>query len=267
MNVGRLARFDRARPARRLWAVAVLGALLAAPACGRSNLLLGGEAIEDRLDGAAQTAPEDARAPLYGLDATLSGSGSPAGTDAALSEHPEPPPSVSSPTASAGPEPVPPTTTSSPPPSGSADPGRPSPSCTPRDEICNGRDDDCDGDVDEVTPVPCPGGGERYCIAGKMSECPHRCDVCIPGSRRVCFLSYCTFWGEQTCAADGRSFGRCREDPVPRECQDVSDTHQNSPQLEQCCLDNGYCCVDEFDLDGDGNHRELLGRCDDVLCQ
>jgi hypothetical protein len=139
--------------------------------------------------------------------------------------------------------------------------------CLPEEEICNGVDDDCDGDVDEVPPIPCPGGGSRYCIAGRMSECPRRCDTCVPGSVRVCFVSYCTYWGEQTCAADGRGFGPCMEVHVPGACEDVASEHRKSAELQQCCMDEGYCCNDTYDLDGDGNRREVLGRCDEVTCQ
>ena len=138
--------------------------------------------------------------------------------------------------------------------------------CLPTGEICNGRDDDCDGDIDEVAAIPCPNGGFRYCVSGSMSECPRRCDVCMPGSERVCFVSYCTYWGVQTCASDGRSFSYCRERAAPWVCDGVVDKYQFSAELEQCCLDNGYCCVDQFDLDGDGNVSEMLGNCEDLLC-
>jgi hypothetical protein len=100
-----------------------------------------------------------------------------------------------------------------------------------------------------------------------MSACPARCETCLPGSERVCMLSYCTFWGIQTCTADGRSFGRCREHEPPPECRDIAREHRDSRELEQCCLDNGYCCLDRHDLDGDGNRSEMLGRCDEVLCE
>jgi hypothetical protein len=140
--------------------------------------------------------------------------------------------------------------------------------CTPRgDETCNGVDDDCDGKVDEdLAAQPCPGGGSRYCIAGRMSECPRRCETCVPGSRRVCQVPFCTNWGVQVCAGDGRSFGICHEIPVPAECAGVAKEKKRSPELEQCCIDRGYCCLDEFDLDRDGDRSEMLGRCEAVAC-
>ena len=155
--------------------------------------------------------------------------------------------------------------------SGSAGAGRsgePDPSeCEPRAEVCNGRDDDCNGQVDEVLPQMCPGGGSSFCVAGRMSDCPKRCEVCVPGSIRICQNPFCTFWGEQQCAADGQGFGHCREADPPPECADIARKHQQSRQLEQCCLDNGYCCLDEHDLDSDGNRHEVLGACGDVACQ
>jgi len=141
------------------------------------------------------------------------------------------------------------------------------PVCYPQPETCNGIDDDCDGKVDQGLPaIPCPNGGERYCVAGKYSECPRRCEVCVPGSERECFTSFCTFWGTQACASDGRSFGACREAMPPAGCKGVADKQMKSPELEQCCLDQGLCCRDDFDLDHDGDTNEMLGRCDTVLC-
>jgi hypothetical protein len=139
--------------------------------------------------------------------------------------------------------------------------------CKPQPETCNGVDDDCNGAVDDgLPPIPCPEGGDRYCVAGAYSDCPRRCDVCVPGSKRTCITSFCTFWGSQACAADGRSFGACKETLAPPECQGVASQMQRSPQLEQCCIDNGFCCVDEFDLDHDGDRTEMLGRCESVVC-
>ncbi len=141
------------------------------------------------------------------------------------------------------------------------------PPCRPQPELCNGRDDDCDSKVDQdLVPIPCPAGGSRYCVGGQWSECPRRCEVCVPGSSRVCLVSYCTFWGQQSCASDGRSFGPCRESPPPAACDAVSRQGKRSAALEECCLKNDYCCLDEFDLDNDGDYAEMLGRCEAVTC-
>jgi hypothetical protein len=141
------------------------------------------------------------------------------------------------------------------------------PMCQPQPETCNGRDDDCDGKVDQGLPaIPCPNGGARYCVAGVYSECPRRCEVCVPGSQRECFTSFCTFWGVQACASDGRSFGACREVQVPTACKAIAEKSMRSRALEQCCIDEGFCCLDEFDLNKNGDRTDMVGRCDTVMC-
>jgi hypothetical protein len=145
--------------------------------------------------------------------------------------------------------------------------GEPAIECDPAPEICNLRDDDCDGRIDDLPPVPCAAGGLQYCVAGKQSACPDRCETCVPGSERICFVSYCTFWGVQTCAADGRGFGPCREEHAPPPCSRYAQRRDDLKQLEQCCVQQGYCCVDAEDIDKDGDRREMLGRCDEVVCR
>jgi hypothetical protein len=141
------------------------------------------------------------------------------------------------------------------------------PQCVPTAESCNGVDDDCNGAVDDLPAEACPGGGFRFCVAGRLSECPRRCEVCVPGSIRVCQNSFCSFWGEQECSGDGLGFSHCREATPPSQCADIARQFKDSKELEQCCLDQGWCCVDSQDLDHDGDRREMLGRCEDVVCQ
>jgi hypothetical protein len=141
------------------------------------------------------------------------------------------------------------------------------PVCHPQPEICNGIDDDCNGVVDDgLPPIPCPNGGARYCVAGAYSACPRRCEVCVPGSERECFTTFCSFWGTQACASDGRSFGPCKEALPPDDCGAITDQSKYTSDLEKCCIAQGLCCLDEFDLNGNGDKTEMLGRCDSVMC-
>ncbi len=143
------------------------------------------------------------------------------------------------------------------------------PVCVPTGpETCNGIDDDCNGAVDDgLPPIPCPETGNRICVGGAYSECPRRCEVCVPGSKRTCITSFCTFWGNQSCAGDGMSWGGCRETPAPPECREVANKMMRSPELEKCCIEHDFCCVDEFDLDSDGDTTEMLGRCEAIECR
>lgn len=139
--------------------------------------------------------------------------------------------------------------------------------CVPATETCNGLDDDCNGQVDDdLPPVPCPDGGFSYCVRGTMSECPRECDICVPGSETICFVSYCYFWGVQTCAGDGKSLSGCIEEHPPSNCEGIARDHQKSRQLEQCCIDEGLCCKDDFDLDHDGDTGDYVGNCSEVTC-
>ena len=133
-------------------------------------------------------------------------------------------------------------------------------------ETCNGVDDDCNGQIDDLAAVACADGGFSYCVRGAMSECPRECQTCMPGSETVCFVSYCYFWGVQTCAGDGKSLSGCIEEPPPSACADIARDHQRSRQLEQCCIDQGHCCKDDFDLDRDGDTRDYVGTCSEVIC-
>jgi hypothetical protein len=117
-----------------------------------------------------------------------------------------------------------------------------------------------------MPPIPCPGGGFEYCVAGHYSACPTRCGACIPGSSRVCFITYCNAWGVQTCSSDGLSFGYCQENSPPSQCQSIADDDKSSPALEQCCIDSGNCCQDLYDLNGNGDTTDLIGSCSGTSC-
>jgi hypothetical protein len=152
--------------------------------------------------------------------------------------------------------PAPPKPTPTASPTGAPTPGAPSPPATaPSTDPCA-----------SMPPLPCAGGGYQYCVAGHYSQCPKRCSVCVPGSSRVCFLTYCKAWGTQTCAADGLSFGYCQEGNPPSQCQSVGDDNKPTPALEQCCIDSGRCCQDLFDLNGNGATNDLIGNCSGTSC-
>jgi len=55
--------------------------------------------------------------------------------------------------------------------------------CVPALEVCNGKDDDCDGDVDEgLAPVSCGVGGCRRSVAACVAGMPQ---TCTPGEPRA----------------------------------------------------------------------------------
>lgn len=136
------------------------------------------------------------------------------------------------------------------------------PGCAASAEVCNGLDDDCDGQADEgIVPDRCSvGAGLRFCVLGELSTCS--CD-CVPGARRSCFETYCTGWGVEQCTDDG-VWSSCREVQPTADCDDGNS--EPDPGDERCCIDAGGCCADEFDLDEDGDTLESLGECGGTLC-
>ena len=120
--------------------------------------------------------------------------------------------------------------------------------CQPSDfpislEICNGRDDDCDGFVDEgIPPRPCAcGTGDEICSGGRWTG---PCGAgCVLGATRWCDDPMYCHWGQQTCVTDpdgATRWGTCMEvTTTPPGCGGVVyDT--------DCCVASGECCQDAF---------------------
>jgi hypothetical protein len=101
------------------------------------------------------------------------------------------------------------------------------------------------------------------CESTGSPQPPENC--CVAGTWRYCDTpTYCN-WGVQACTEDGRSWGSCTETSIPEACAGIDAWY--SPATEQCCIDQGFCCQDMWDLDGDGDSWESLGVCDGIVCE
>jgi hypothetical protein len=88
---------------------------------------------------------------------------------------------------------------------------------------------------------------------------------CVPGAERYCEDPGYPIWGTQRCLDDGVSWGPCDEIAMPPSpCDELAGWY--SPAAEECCVRSGFCCLDMWDLDGDGDTWESLGNCVDVIC-
>ena len=101
-----------------------------------------------------------------------------------------------------------------------------------------------------------PGGGGGDNGGGGGGDC-----VCPPNADRFCDTpTYCN-WGRQVCVDDGNGnahWGNCAEtNNIPAQCNFGP---QFDEWAEQCAIDAGFCVQDFWDLDGDWDTNETLGR-------
>jgi hypothetical protein len=110
-------------------------------------------------------------------------------------------------------------------------------------EVCDNKDNDCDGQTDEgINPQPCPcGSGQQTCSNGSWVGA---CDQCTPGTWRWCDDPQKCHWGKQNCVTDpdGNTYwDTCVEvtdRPTGCEGQLMYDAN--------CCDRAGECCQDAF---------------------
>jgi len=125
------------------------------------------------------------------------------------------------------------------------------PPCNPRDEACNGLDDDQDGRVDEALSRPCQGvcgGGREHCEAGAWSAC----DARQPAAERC---------NAEDDDCDGRA-----DEGLERPCETACGLG-----IERCAVGEWLACnapqprleaCDQVDDDCDGQVDEgACGRC------
>ena len=142
------------------------------------------------------------------------------------------------------------------------------PVCVPKGETCNGADDDCDGrgrrEDRPRSPAPTAATASASAATTPNARAAAR-SACraasAPASRRSARSG-----APRRAPTTGMSFGACKESHAARACREIANRMMRSPELEECCIDNGYCCVDEFDLNNNGDRTEMLGRCEAVMC-
>ncbi len=155
--------------------------------------------------------------------------------------------------------------------------------CTPSTEICDNKDNDCDGKVDETLSRACStacGTGKETCSAGKWGACsapkpqPEICDgkdndcngqidegcQCQSGTSRPCGSNVGTC-KEGTQACEGGTWGKCTGVEAISEICDGKDNDCNGQ------IDDGSLGGEECDLGGAAGKGRLVCFKGQMLCQ
>lgn len=117
-------------------------------------------------------------------------------------------------------------------------------------EVCNGLDDDCDGDVDEPDPGVCPG---EYCVEGSCVPCTKAtqardCGTSTACLKRECVANACQSTPQAQCTGPTGQPGTCDALGTCRYCgdgvwsQDVEECDESVARWKGSC----QACVPTF---------------------
>ena len=141
---------------------------------------------------------------------------------------------------------------------GSKDPDCPNPDCSPEGlEICDGKDNDCDGEVDEGCPPPaCQNPGLELCGDELDNDCDGKIDEDCPP---IC-VQRPEICNQEDDDCDGMVDEGCGEIgcvPYTEICNGVSD--DCDPEIDEACLN----CEDPQNEICDGRDNDCDGQIDE----